>query len=435
VILTRKSLKTSLILFLVSQIFFLIYIQFPKGYDFDEFHYVPAAKKFLELEPNRNWEHPPLGKLIMATGIALGGDRPFGWRMMSTLFGSITLVGMYFLALVLFRKPKTALWVALITLANQLLYVQARIGMLDTFMFAFLIWALVAFSATWDPQLGLHQQRRLFLGMGILLGLSTACKWFALIPWLACLFLIGMVRVLQHWKTSFARPLATDWYRPQLWAGLTGLDWFVCLGFIPIWIYYLTFIPYLVLKGVPTSFYDFFIGMQIRMWDDQLRVVHSHPYMSRWIDWPLISRPIWYAFDREFGNSAIVRGVLLIGNPLLMWSGLLAIIYCLWEWIQFRKREAFFIFYFYCVFFFSWSFIPRKIAFYYYYYPAGMMLSFALAYVFDHQKCSILLQESWARWIFLGAATCIFIYFFPILSGVKIPSNSFQHWMWFRSWI
>src|SRR4051812_578679 len=104
----------------MSQIFFLTFIQFPKKFNFDEFHYVPAAKSFLALQENKNWEHPPLGKVFISMGIALFGDRPLGWRFMSTIFGSLTLVGMYVLALVLFRNRKTALWVALLTLSNHL---------------------------------------------------------------------------------------------------------------------------------------------------------------------------------------------------------------------------------------------------------------------------------------------------------------------------
>ena len=48
----------------------------------------------------------------------------------------------------LFVMAATALWLALLTFVNHLLYVQARIGMLDTFMFAFIAWGLAAFTAT-----------------------------------------------------------------------------------------------------------------------------------------------------------------------------------------------------------------------------------------------------------------------------------------------
>ncbi len=422
------------LIYLFSQTFFLLNIQFPRSYNFDEFHYIPAAKQFLEHKLNKNWEHPPLGKLILAAGISIGGDRPIGWRCMSTFFGALTLVGLYALSLVLFRDLKTALWITFLTLFNQLLYVQARIGMLDTFMFAFLVWAMAAFCATWDPRNNCNQNRRLFLLTGILLGLSAACKWFALVPWISFCLLISLVRLLQGWQTQFKQPLKNDWYHPNLWKGISWTDWLFTLVGVPIFFYSLTYIPYFFIPEEDFSIYKIFTS-QPRMWQGQLHVVTTHPYMSQWTDWAILKRPIWYAFEHEGAQNRWVRGVLLLGNPLIMWSGLLAVLVCAWEWIQRRDKTAFFIFYFYSIYYFSWAIIPRKILFYYYYYPAGMVLSLACAYVFHHPAYQKLLRTESTRWIFLGASILLFVYFSPILAALKIPSNSFPTWMWFPSWI
>ena len=43
----RNVTKIAIGLYLVSQILFLIGIQFPTKVDFDEFHYVPAAKALI----------------------------------------------------------------------------------------------------------------------------------------------------------------------------------------------------------------------------------------------------------------------------------------------------------------------------------------------------------------------------------------------------
>ena len=184
-------------LYAAAQLLFLIGISAPRGYNFDESHYVPAAKQVLQLESDPNREHPPLGKLLMAVGIGLFGDRPLGWRVMSTVFGALTLVGMYLWALALFRDRSLALWAALVTLVNHLLYVQARIGMLDTFMFAFLAWACAAFTAAWDPGLESGRKQRYLAFAGCLLGLATATKWFGFIVWAACLGIVVMVRLFQ----------------------------------------------------------------------------------------------------------------------------------------------------------------------------------------------------------------------------------------------
>lgn len=434
-IFTRRVILVCVLIYVLSQMLFLINIQFPNGHNFDEFHYVPSAKQFLEMKENQNWEHPPLGKLLIASGIAIWGDIPIGWRFMSTLFGTVTLIGMYVWALVLFGSESTAIWVVLLTVCNNMLYVQSRIGMLDTFMFAFIVWALVAFTATWQTSLDPKQGRKLLAVFGICMGLAAACKWFAVIPWATCLLLVVGIRVLQHWQTRFGNEGPEDWYQPTLWKGLRKRDWFLWMGVIPLLVYFTTFIPYFIIQKPPVGFWDLF-EMQRKMYDGQLRVVSSHPYMSQWPDWPLIKRPIWYAFDKEGASSEWVRGVLLIGNPVIMWSGLLAVCACVWSWIESRRRDAFLILVFYACFYGSWALIPRKIAFYYYYYPAGMVLSLALAYVFEQgERSSSLKYVKWARWVFLAASFAMFVYFFPVLAALRIPSESFRKWMWFRSWI
>jgi len=147
--LDRRVALTCVCLYTAAQILFLVHIDTPTRLNFDESHYVPAARQLLHDGSDPNHEHPPLGKLLIAAGIGLFGDRPLGWRVMSTVFGALTLVGMYLWALALFKDRGLALWAALMTLVNHLLYVQARIAMLDTFMVAFIVWALAALTWAW----------------------------------------------------------------------------------------------------------------------------------------------------------------------------------------------------------------------------------------------------------------------------------------------
>lgn len=374
----------------------------------------------------------------MAVGIGLLGDNPYGWRIMSVLFGSLTLSGIYLLALVLFESPPLAIATTLITLFNQILFVQARIGMLDTFMFAFIIWALFGFALSLKHstlsielkswvQIGRAPYRFSLLLTGIMLGLATACKWFGIIPWAAMIGFIVLVRLFQNWKTRFDPAAEEDWYRPDLWADLDIKDWLLYLGVIPVATYCLTFFPFVFIEGGISKLSDL-TDMQFNMWGGQLRVVTAHPYMSDWPGWAVMARPIWYAFNKDAADSNWVRGVVLLGNPIIMWPGLLALVWCAWDWIQEKRWNAFFIVLFYLAFYGCWALIPRKIAFYYYYYPAAMMLGFALVYVLRHAK-------EWILWSYVGLTFLFFLYFYPILAALRIPSDSFRRWMWFRSWI
>jgi hypothetical protein len=103
---------------------------------------LPAARAILALSHPLNPEHPPLGKEILALGIALFGDRPLGWRIMPALFGTLGLFAamraMWFASAS--RFATIACGVLLVTAFP--LFVQSRIAMLDIFMASFALVAL-----------------------------------------------------------------------------------------------------------------------------------------------------------------------------------------------------------------------------------------------------------------------------------------------------
>src|SRR5260370_4729306 len=126
----RRTLLTCLALFMVSELMFLIHIQYPHGYSLDENFYVPAARDFLHWTANSNRFNPPLGKYLIAIGMLIWGDNPFGWRFMSSVFGGLSVVGMYCWGLSLFRNQKTSICIALISLLEPILSIQPRTLML-----------------------------------------------------------------------------------------------------------------------------------------------------------------------------------------------------------------------------------------------------------------------------------------------------------------
>ncbi len=410
----RAAFLDSILLFLASFVFFLYNLRFPATKNFDEFHYIPSALQWIGLTENQNWEHPPLAKLLISLGIRWFGDEPFGWRFMSVVFGALTLVGMYRLAMEIFHGNRKAAWIcALITLFNQLLYVQARIAMLDTFMMGFLVWSLAYFVRALNENV-FHP--RWIWRAGIAMGLAVACKWFALVPWAMCGLLLFLQALRLRSRERFQ-------------------DILVYWIFYPALIYFATFLPYLFVRREPAyTLWELMTSAQARMLDGQKRVVNSHPYMSQYWDWIWMRRPIWYAFDKEGPAQESVRGVLLLGNPLIMWGGLVATAgLAIRLFVSFFQKRvstaAFLILYFYLGFAFCWIVIPRKVAFYYYYYPAGMFLGLAVTYWLVKAK------RDWLTFVALGATFGVFAYFFPILAALPIPSDSFMRWMWLRTWI
>src|SRR6185437_12454680 len=129
---SKREIALSLIgLFLFSEALFLFKLDAVKTWVYDESYYVPAAIELWNDHRDTNIPHPPLGKTIIGASIAAFGNRPLGWRFFSTFFGALTVLGMYVWALVIFREQWTAVWVALISLFDNMLFVQARIATLD----------------------------------------------------------------------------------------------------------------------------------------------------------------------------------------------------------------------------------------------------------------------------------------------------------------
>jgi dolichyl-phosphate-mannose-protein mannosyltransferase len=120
---------------------------------FDEAYYINAARVIAGITPPRgapyanaplgvdpNSEHPQLGKLLIAGGIELFGDRPLAWRLPSVLMGTLAILGMFALTRAAGGGPWIGLGAAALMAADNLLLVHGRIGTLDISAVTGMIW-------------------------------------------------------------------------------------------------------------------------------------------------------------------------------------------------------------------------------------------------------------------------------------------------------
>ena len=125
---------------------------------FDEVYYINAARVIAGLRPpaganyglaplgdDPNGEHPQLAKLIMAGSIELLGDNPWGWRMPSVILGAIALLGMFALVRAVGGSPWLAVAATALMASDNLLLVHGRIGTLDVFTVAAMLWAVALY--------------------------------------------------------------------------------------------------------------------------------------------------------------------------------------------------------------------------------------------------------------------------------------------------
>ena len=397
----------------------LVRLSIPSQPFFDEVHYLPAARAVLDLEFATNLEHPPLAKQIMALGIWLFGDEPFGWRIMSVLFGTLalfaTMRGMWFASQTRAASLLTGLFVS----TNFLLFVHARIAMLDVFMVAFTMLALWMCAGAIRE----NERARWRLAIaGIALGCAMAAKWNA-IP---LAVLPGLTFLTARLYAGRRRPVRSVRGWPV--GGMSLWEAAIWLGALPLTIYALTYWPFLywtVASGQPTGLID----LHLNMLSLQTQVPEGHPYQSHWWDWAINRRAIWYLYEAVDGAQ---RGIMLIGNPVTMWFGLIATGWCAWIGWKERRRDCIAL----CVLFVAslglWVVAPKAVQFYFHYFLTGMVVSAALALGVERLW---LRGERLVPWALCLGAIGFFIYWFPILSAAPLAhEQDFLAWAWTEGW-
>ncbi|MEP5938614.1 MAG: glycosyltransferase family 39 protein [Erythrobacter sp.] len=386
---------------------------------FDELHYLPAAREWLSGGQFLNREHPPLGKQILAMGMALFGDGPLGWRSMPFAAGVITVFAAMRAMWFATRLRFATLSFGVLLATGFFLFIHARIAMLDVFMVGFLAVAAWHFAgAIREPETA----RFRLAATGIALGLAMASKWnaipLAIVPGIAFFFArlsAGRLRLLFSQRGA---PIP----------GMSLLEAGLWLGIVPLAVYALAYVPALALQDDPFATGGL-IALHQSMLALQTQVLTPHTYQSNWPDWMFNLRSIWYLYEDIDGAQ---RGVVLIGNPLTMLLGLPALMWCLATGVAQRNWARLAMVIGYSVSLGLWMVAEKSVQFYYHYFLPSMFLLAALALALDA------LWRQGQRWLsggILAGSLAVFFGFYPVLSAAALEgADTWLIWMWLDSW-
>ena len=421
---------------------------------FDEVYFARSAENYVNHQIPDERTHPPLGKLVEATGVAVFGETPFGWRIMGVVFATLMVPLMYLLGKKLFGSWIGGFSAAFLLSFDFMHFTMARIGTVDTYVVFFSLvsqlFFLIYFMNVVKEGFKKTSVLPLFLAV-VFFALGVSTKWFTLYGAAGLLALLVAVRIkdLSRLKKSLSERYIAFFDHPAL----------LLLGFIGIAvaIYFATYIPDMLAgDSFPTI-----LNLQGAMLSFHSGNVVD-PSSAPWWSWPFMFRldgvnvPRW--FDVSYLPNNVVSTITVFGNPIVWWIGFGLMLVLTERAIHGRqlvanlrsrisnssthKRislraqgwdiPAIFIT---VVFFFSWLpyvFIGRA-TYIYHFYLSVPLLCLAITYFINkywHTR-----EGKIAAIAIFASAVALFVLFYPAISGAPV-STSFIHTYlkWFPSW-
>lgn len=312
---------------------------------FDEVYFPRTAYEQLHNMPIYEYTHPPLGKLLISIPMYFFGVTPFAYRLGGNIAGILMILVIYLIAKELFKRERYALCAAIIMALDGMHFVQTRLGTADSYLVLFCLTSFLFFLKYIKIPNSEKLEKKMMplLLSGIFWGMAISTKWTATYVGLG----MGIIYLVKY---IIGRKL-----------DLKLLAWSI-LSFIivPVSIYVLTYIPIILnpnhevtythqysdekdrLKyfdetsisnkttndGVTTITYKVkitniktFIEYQKIMYAYHSELTDSHTYSSKWYEWPIIKRPLWYYIGR-FDDDKIGT-IACMGNPAIWYTGII----------------------------------------------------------------------------------------------------------------
>jgi dolichyl-phosphate-mannose--protein O-mannosyl transferase len=480
---------------LTAASFAILYVRFwfPPEKIFDEVYFARAAEEYLHRQYIYENTHPPVTKLLITLSTVLFGDNSYGWRFLDVVFGAVAVWLLYALLKRVTGSTLFSAYGAALFMCDGMHFVQSRIATPESFVVCFSLATVYTFYRYWIAVQGGAEPLRAehvwlkpasaaagcIATSAAIVALrfpneSFAAKAIVIVCGAGGLYLVYRLFVeprmerspiaigsralwLGLFAASIALLVASKWYgvmafgvalvivmrNPRRFAADVML---AAVVFVVGSIYFASYTPQFIglsdsPGGAPRAYtltdvvnmqYDAF------QYHDHLRA--THPYQSRWWQWPLDLRPIlYYAKYGKDGQTPTAAMIYTLPNPLILWLGLATVPFIAFLGFVERKRGYVLIVLTYAAQWLPWIGSPR-ISFNYHFYVDIPLICACTA---------IVMQRVWsasrgskfetpARAVIVAYAICValaFVYFYPILSGSTIPSAAWMQRMWLRTWV
>ncbi|WP_339129856.1 phospholipid carrier-dependent glycosyltransferase [Streptomyces sp. f51] len=432
--------------------------------------------------------HPPVGKYVIGLGEWMFGFNPFGWRFMTALLGTLSVLLLCRIGRRMFRSTFLGCLAGTLMAVDGLHFVMSRTSLLDGVLMFFVLAAFGCLVVDRDkararlaaalpadengfvrPDALVAETTRLGWRpwrwtAGLMLGLAIGTKWnglyiLAAFCVMAVLWDVASRRVAgaRHPYAAALRhdtgitflatvPVAvavylvswTGWIlSPDNGKGGYFRNWAVTDGrggnwtFLPDWLRSLWHYEHEV--------YKFHVGL-----------VSPHTYQSNPWSWLVLGRPVSYFYESPMPGKdgcpagaadKCAREVLALGTPLLWWAACFAIVYVLWRWAFRRDWRAGAIACGVAAGYLPWFMYQKRTIFFFY---AVVFVPFLCLGVTMMIGAILGPPGAGERRRVVGAAGAgvlvllilwNFIYFWPLYTGTAIPIDQWRSRMWLDTWV
>ena len=264
------------------------------------------------------------------------------------------------------------------------------------------------------PQLTVAQGMQYFVAClpmalgGVAFWLGCASKWTGIYAG-AGLAVLYLGVLYARWKQK----------QPGFWkefrmAAVGGVAFYIVVPFL---IYLASYLPYWW-KDPTFGLRDWW-DCQTYMYWYHSTLKATHPFESRWYTWLLDLRPVWY-YKNSYLEAGLQGSIAGFYNPVICWAGLFCILLLLWRQVSARgTAKGAGVLILYASQLLSWMLVSRC-TFMYHYFPSSVFALTAIVLVLTQMK-----RQDRAKKI--GAGLCIaalvcFAWFYPVLSGLPVPT-------------
>ncbi|WP_161216140.1 MULTISPECIES: phospholipid carrier-dependent glycosyltransferase [unclassified Streptomyces] len=432
--------------------------------------------------------HPPVGKYVIGLGELMFGFNPFGWRFMTALLGTLSVLMICRIGRRMFRSTFLGCLAGALLAVDGLHFVMSRTSLLDGVLMFFVVAAFGCLLIDRDrsrarlaaalpvgpdglvrPNAQVADSVRLGWrpwrwAAGLMLGLAIGTKWNGLY------ILVAFCVMAVLWDVGARRVAGARYPRLAVLKHDLGITFLATVP-VSVAVYLLSWLGWILSPTNGTGGYfrnwaltdgrggawSFLPDWLRSLWhyehevyEFHLHLDSPHTYQSNPWSWLVLGRPVSYFYESPSpgtdgcpadAGQKCAREVLALGTPLLWWAACFAIVYILWRWAFRRDWRAGAIACAIAAGYLPWFLYQERTIFFFYavvFVPflclaVAMMIGAIIGPPGSSDTRRVVGATSAGVLVLLIAWN--FIYFWPLFTGTAIPIDSWRARMWLDTWV